>query len=82
VCVCVFIIHKLVETVICRLFYEAKCASGQLTLLQFRKSGFTQMIKNLTPNIDLNNVGNINKQMINRNNCHFCRHKGIYIAKI
>lgn len=46
----------IVETVICRLYYEGKCASGKMNVSQFRKCNFTQMIKNLGPNVDLNNV--------------------------
>lgn len=51
-----FLKHVTVETVICRIYYEAKCATGHMTLSHFRKSKFTEMIKNLGPNVDLNNV--------------------------
>lgn len=46
----------LVETVICRLYYEARCPSGKMTMVQFRRSNFVQMIHSLGPNVDLNSV--------------------------
>jgi serine/threonine-protein phosphatase 2A regulatory subunit B'' len=45
-----------VETVICRIYYEGKCPTGRMRLSQFRKCQFTQMIQNLGPEVDLNNV--------------------------
>ncbi|KAI8638562.1 hypothetical protein BD408DRAFT_485459 [Parasitella parasitica] len=48
--------ERYIETVICRLFYDGKCASGKMNLSQFRKSNFAHMIKNLGPNVDLNNT--------------------------
>ncbi|KAL7309023.1 hypothetical protein PS15m_011156 [Mucor circinelloides] len=48
--------ERYIETVICRLYYDAKCASGRMRLSQFRKSNFTSMIQNLGPHIDLNNT--------------------------
>ncbi|EPB90326.1 hypothetical protein HMPREF1544_02851 [Mucor circinelloides 1006PhL] len=48
--------ERYIETVICRLYYDAKCVSSRMSLSQFRKSNFTLMIQNLGPHIDLNNT--------------------------
>lgn len=48
--------ERYIETVICRLYYEARCPSGKMTMAQFRKSNFVQMIHSLGPNVDLNST--------------------------
>ncbi|CAO3608671.1 unnamed protein product [Mucor hiemalis] len=48
--------ERYIETVICRIFYEANCASGRMNLSHFKKSGFVKMIKSLGPEVDLNNT--------------------------
>ncbi|OAD06910.1 hypothetical protein MUCCIDRAFT_14539, partial [Mucor lusitanicus CBS 277.49] len=48
--------ERYIETVISRLYYDGKCASGRMSLSHFRKSNFTQMIQNLGPHVDLNNT--------------------------
>ncbi|CDS14329.1 hypothetical protein LRAMOSA06499 [Lichtheimia ramosa] len=50
--------ERYIETVICRLFYDAHCPSGKMTMPQFRKSGFTRMIQMLGPHVDLNTTRN------------------------
>ncbi|KAI8336334.1 hypothetical protein BC941DRAFT_514509 [Chlamydoabsidia padenii] len=47
--------EKYIETVICRLFYDADCSSGRMTLKQFRKSQFTDRVKTLGSYNELNN---------------------------
>lgn len=46
----------LVETVICRIFYENRCSSGKLTLSQFRKYNMNDILSRLEKRIDLNSV--------------------------
>lgn len=46
----------LVETVICRVFYDADCSNGKMTLKQFRKSQFTDRVKTLGTCTELNNA--------------------------
>lgn len=48
--------ERYIETVICRIFYDANCVSGRMNLNHFKKSGFVKMIKNLGPEVDLNNT--------------------------
>ncbi|KAI9494967.1 hypothetical protein BDB00DRAFT_816474 [Zychaea mexicana] len=48
--------ERYIETVICRLYYEARCPSGKMTLAQFRRSDFAHMIHTLGPNVDLNST--------------------------
>lgn len=48
-----------VETVICRLYYEARATNGKMTLVQFRRSGFARMIHSLGPNVDLNSASSV-----------------------
>ncbi|KAI7848813.1 hypothetical protein BDC45DRAFT_540725 [Circinella umbellata] len=48
--------ERYIETVICRLYYEARCPSGKMTLSQFRRSDFANMIHMLGPNVDLNST--------------------------
>ncbi|KAI9354001.1 hypothetical protein BD770DRAFT_429129 [Pilaira anomala] len=48
--------ERYIETVICRIYYDGKCAHGRMKLSHFRKSNFSQMIQNLNPNVDLNNT--------------------------
>ncbi|KAI7882613.1 hypothetical protein K492DRAFT_193418 [Lichtheimia hyalospora FSU 10163] len=48
--------ERYIETVICRLYYEARCPSGKMTMSQFRRSNFVQMIHSLGPNVDLNST--------------------------
>ncbi|KAJ8659072.1 hypothetical protein O0I10_005110 [Lichtheimia ornata] len=48
--------ERYIETVICRLYYEARCPSGKMTMVQFRRSNFVQMIHSLGPNVDLNST--------------------------
>lgn len=43
----------LVETVICRIFYDAQCPTGKLTLKQYCKTNFSTILKSLDPTIDL-----------------------------
>ncbi|KAI9315898.1 hypothetical protein BX666DRAFT_1952574 [Dichotomocladium elegans] len=46
--------ERYIETVICRLYYEARCPSGKMTFQQFRRCGFAKMIRALGPTVDLN----------------------------
>ncbi|KAI7864484.1 hypothetical protein BDF14DRAFT_1172183 [Spinellus fusiger] len=46
--------ERYIETVICRIYYDGRCPSGKMTLTQFRHSKFTDRIKKLGPNVDLN----------------------------
>ncbi|ORZ10256.1 hypothetical protein BCR42DRAFT_395970 [Absidia repens] len=55
-----------VETVICRLFYDAECSNGRMTLKQFRKSKFTDRVKTLGSCTELNNANH--DLMITENN--------------
>ncbi|KAI9253663.1 hypothetical protein EDC94DRAFT_619391 [Helicostylum pulchrum] len=48
--------ERYIETVICRIYYDGRCAHGRMTLSHFRNCNFTQMIKNLSPDVDLNNT--------------------------
>ncbi|ORY94589.1 hypothetical protein BCR43DRAFT_564877 [Syncephalastrum racemosum] len=48
--------ERYIETVICRLYYEARATNGKMTLAQFRRSGFARMIHSLGPNVDLNST--------------------------
>ncbi|CAO3632874.1 unnamed protein product [Mucor fragilis] len=48
--------ERYIETVISRLYYDGKCASGKMSLFHFRRSNFTQMIQHLGPHVDLNNT--------------------------
>ncbi|KAI8068651.1 hypothetical protein BC940DRAFT_32778 [Gongronella butleri] len=48
--------ERYIETVICRIFYEASCASGKMSLRQFQKSLFSTRIKTLGNNVELNNT--------------------------
>ncbi|KAI8087727.1 uncharacterized protein B0P05DRAFT_532044 [Gilbertella persicaria] len=48
--------ERYIETVICTIFYEAKCANGKMRLSDFYKSNFVQTIKQLGPKIDLNST--------------------------
>ncbi|KAI8994510.1 hypothetical protein BDB01DRAFT_736224 [Pilobolus umbonatus] len=48
--------ERYIETVICRIFYEANCTSGRMKLYGFCKSKFVEMIKALGPDVDLNNT--------------------------
>ncbi|KAI8640263.1 hypothetical protein BD408DRAFT_445275 [Parasitella parasitica] len=45
--------ERYIETVICRLFYDANCISGRLTLESFKKSGIASILQSLTHSIDL-----------------------------
>jgi serine/threonine-protein phosphatase 2A regulatory subunit B'' len=45
-----------VETVICRIYYESRCASGKLTLAQFKKNQIADTLSRLERRIDLNSV--------------------------
>lgn len=47
------IFWALVETVICRIFYDAHCPTGKLTLKQYCKTNFSSILKSLDPTIDL-----------------------------
>ncbi|KAI7906199.1 uncharacterized protein BX663DRAFT_549296 [Cokeromyces recurvatus] len=51
--------ERYIETVICRIFYDAHCPSGNLTLKKFLKSKFSTIIRSLTPTVDLYTVHNI-----------------------
>ncbi|KAI8981587.1 hypothetical protein BDF20DRAFT_911862 [Mycotypha africana] len=46
--------EKYIETVICRLFYDAKCPLGKMSFTHYRRCKFTEMIQRLTPETDLN----------------------------
>ncbi|SAM09085.1 hypothetical protein [Absidia glauca] len=48
--------EKYIETVICRVFYDADCSNGKMTLKQFRKSQFTDRVKTLGTCTELNNA--------------------------
>ncbi|KAI8985251.1 hypothetical protein BDB01DRAFT_850292 [Pilobolus umbonatus] len=48
--------ERYIETVICRIFYEAQCPSGKLCQRQFNKSKFTQLLNEIKPAIDLYTV--------------------------
>ncbi|KAI8886843.1 hypothetical protein K501DRAFT_158722, partial [Backusella circina FSU 941] len=51
--------ERYIETVICRIFYDANCPTGKMTLNQFKKSGFSCIIKALDPMVDLYTVYNV-----------------------
>ncbi|KAG0175456.1 hypothetical protein DFQ29_007146 [Apophysomyces sp. BC1021] len=48
--------RQYIETVICRLYYDAQCPSGKMRMNQFRRSKFTDMISYLGPHVDLNST--------------------------
>ncbi|KAI8335998.1 hypothetical protein EDC96DRAFT_603230 [Choanephora cucurbitarum] len=48
--------ERYIETVICTLFYTAKCKQGKMRLSDFRRSNFVQHINQLEPDTDLNNT--------------------------
>ncbi|KAI8380712.1 hypothetical protein BD560DRAFT_386898 [Blakeslea trispora] len=48
--------ERYIETVICTIFYQAKCKQGKMLLSHFRKSNFVHQISQLEPNTDLNNT--------------------------
>ncbi|KAI8967194.1 hypothetical protein BDF20DRAFT_902270 [Mycotypha africana] len=50
---------RYIETVICRIFYDAHCLNGKLSLKNFRKSQFPSILLNLTPTMDLYTVDNV-----------------------
>lgn len=52
----VLIYLALVETVICRIYYDAHCPSGRLTFTNFKKSGIASIIQRMTPSVDLYTV--------------------------
>ncbi|KAI9482740.1 MAG: hypothetical protein EXX96DRAFT_555457 [Benjaminiella poitrasii] len=51
--------ERYIETVICRIFYDAHCPSGILTLKKFLKSKFSIILRSLTPAVDLYTVHNV-----------------------
>ncbi|CAO3635414.1 unnamed protein product [Cunninghamella blakesleeana] len=48
--------ERYIETVICRIFYDADCQNGKMTLKQFRKSHFVNSIKSLGCFTEVNNT--------------------------
>ncbi|CEI85955.1 hypothetical protein RMCBS344292_00404 [Rhizopus microsporus] len=46
--------ERYIETVICKIFYDAKCYTGRMNLAQFRQSQFTETIQSLNAETDLN----------------------------
>ncbi|CAO3639739.1 unnamed protein product [Cunninghamella echinulata] len=48
--------ERYIETVICRIFYDADCYNGKMTLRQFRKSRFVESIKSLSCFTEVNNT--------------------------
>ncbi|KAG2175600.1 hypothetical protein INT43_001247 [Umbelopsis isabellina] len=48
--------ERYIETVICRIYYESRCASGKLTLAQFKKSKISDTLSRLERRIDLNST--------------------------
>ncbi|KAI7883383.1 uncharacterized protein EV154DRAFT_568064 [Mucor mucedo] len=51
--------ERYIETVICRIFYDAQCPTGKLTLKQYCKTNFSSILKSLDPTIDLYAIHNI-----------------------
>ncbi|KAL7322387.1 hypothetical protein PS15p_212008 [Mucor circinelloides] len=51
--------ERYIETVICRIFYNAHCPSGRLTFHSFKKSGIASIIQKMTPFVDLYTTHNI-----------------------
>ncbi|KAF7730090.1 Serine/threonine-protein phosphatase 2A regulatory subunit B'' subunit beta [Apophysomyces ossiformis] len=45
-----------VETVICRLYYDARCPSGKMTFSQFKRCRFTEIINRLGPDVEVSNT--------------------------
>ncbi|CAO3615992.1 unnamed protein product [Mucor fragilis] len=45
--------ERYIETVICRIYYDAHCPSGRLTFRNFKKSGVASIIQKMTPSVDL-----------------------------
>ncbi|KAK4511989.1 Serine/threonine protein kinase [Mucor velutinosus] len=45
--------ERYIETVICRIYYDAHCPNGRLTFHSFKKSGIASLIQRITPSIDL-----------------------------
>ncbi|KAJ2962723.1 hypothetical protein NQZ79_g2186 [Umbelopsis isabellina] len=48
--------ERYIETVICRIYYESRCASGKLSLTQFKKSKIADTLSRLERRIDLNST--------------------------
>ncbi|KAF7729671.1 Serine/threonine-protein phosphatase 2A regulatory subunit B'' subunit alpha [Apophysomyces ossiformis] len=46
--------ERYIETVICRIYHDANCPGGRLTMAQFRKCGFARVVQSLVPEVDLN----------------------------
>ncbi|KAG2233373.1 hypothetical protein INT48_000376 [Thamnidium elegans] len=51
--------ERYIETVICRIFYDAHCPTGKLSLKQFHKSDFASVLRSLDPSIDLYAIHNV-----------------------
>ncbi|KAL1921651.1 uncharacterized protein VTP21DRAFT_10293 [Calcarisporiella thermophila] len=49
--------ERYVETVVCRVFYEARCPSERMNLIQFRRCGFFGKLRRLEHGDDLNITG-------------------------
>lgn len=50
--------ERYIETVICRIFYEAHCPSGKMTSKHFCASNFPSVIQAIDPTIDLYTIHN------------------------
>ncbi|KAL9553662.1 hypothetical protein MBANPS3_003195 [Mucor bainieri] len=51
--------ERYIETVICRIYYDAHCSSGRLTFYNFKKSGIASIIQRMTPSVDLYTTHNL-----------------------
>ncbi|GAN07199.1 protein phosphatase 2, regulatory subunit B'', alpha isoform X4 [Mucor ambiguus] len=51
--------ERYIETVICRIYYDAHCPSGRLTFHNFKKSGIAAIIQRMTPSVDLYTIHNL-----------------------
>ncbi|KAF1796344.1 hypothetical protein FB192DRAFT_1406489 [Mucor lusitanicus] len=51
--------ERYIETVICRIYYDAHCPSGRLTFTNFKKSGIASIIQRMTPSVDLYTTHNL-----------------------
>ncbi|KAI9249596.1 hypothetical protein EDC94DRAFT_698236 [Helicostylum pulchrum] len=51
--------ERYIETVICRIFYDAHCPTGKLSLKQFHKSDLASVLRSLDPSIDLYAIHNV-----------------------
>ncbi|KAI9279839.1 hypothetical protein BY458DRAFT_13302 [Sporodiniella umbellata] len=50
--------ERYIETVICRIYYDARCFTGQMYLSQFRQTKFLEAIESLQGHNDLNKIRN------------------------